>query len=361
MDRMMEIGRFVWMGLREIWPYLLFSVPFAVILRLTGVGERLRGAFLARPVVSVVLATAAGAFSPLCSCSVIPVIGSLLIAGVPLGPVMSFWIASPTMDPEIFFLSASMLGWDLAVARLVATFVVSLGGGLLTLALERRGLFDDGIMRHEIAAGAAPRGLLSGLWAWIRARRRQEGRGEASAGCGCRTAAPKAETSARGCLTGAAEPEASTCGCDAQAATGRLGGFGRRLAREALSASVRVAEFMLLALLLEAVIYFYVPQGWIGGLIGRRNPFAPALAALIGIPLYTSELAALPLVGGLLEKGMDPGAALAFLIAGPVTTLPAMAAVWGLVRRRVFLLYLGIGLVGALLLGYAYSLVSRLV
>lgn len=66
------------------------------------------------------------------------------------------------------------------------------------------------------------------------------------------------------------------------------------------------------------------------------------------------------MVGGLLSQGMSSGAALAFLIAGPITTIPAMAAVWGVVERRVFLLYLGVGLVGAIALGYLYSVASLL-
>jgi uncharacterized membrane protein YraQ (UPF0718 family) len=111
---------------------------------------------------------------------------------------------------------------------------------------------------------------------------------------------------------------------------------------------------MLLAFVLEALIKLYVPQELIVRWIGTGNPWAPALAALVGIPLYTGNLTALPLIGGLLEGGMNPAAALAFLIAGPVTTIPAMAAVWGVVRNRVFLLYLGLGIGGALILGYAY-------
>ena len=53
---------------------------------------------------------------------------------------------------------------------------------------------------------------------------------------------------------------------------------------------------------------------------------------------------------------MHPAAALAFLIAGPTTTLPAMSAVWGLVNRKVFAAYIGYSLVGAIVLGYIYSL-----
>lgn len=73
--------------------------------------------------------------------------------------------------------------------------------------------------------------------------------------------------------------------------------------------------------------------------------------------LYLNNVAALPIVSGLLAQGMQSGAAIAFLIAGPVTTVPAMSAVWGVVTRRVFLLYLGISLVGAVVLGWLTNLV----
>ena len=64
------------------------------------------------------------------------------------------------------------------------------------------------------------------------------------------------------------------------------------------------------------------------------------------------------MISGLLAQGMNPAAALALLIAGPTTTLPAMAAVWGLTNRRVFVLYVSFSLVGALVLGYVYSFMA---
>lgn len=132
--------------------------------------------------------------------------------------------------------------------------------------------------------------------------------------------------------------------------------FWWRLLQETRDATLMVAKFMALAFLLEALIILYVPQAWIAGLVGQHNRWAIVLAALIGVPVYTTELAALPMIGGLLAQGMSPAAALAFLIAGPTTTLPAMAAVWGLVSRRVFALYLSFSLLGAVGLGYLYSL-----
>lgn len=122
-----------------------------------------------------------------------------------------------------------------------------------------------------------------------------------------------------------------------------------------------VAKFMALAFFLEALIILYIPSEWIAGLLGQQNQWAILMAALIGVPVYTTELTALPMVSGLLAQGMDPGAALAFLIAGPTTTLPAMAAVWGLTTRRVFFLYLSFVLVGAIVFGYLYDLAGRLI
>jgi uncharacterized membrane protein YraQ (UPF0718 family) len=53
---------------------------------------------------------------------------------------------------------------------------------------------------------------------------------------------------------------------------------------------------------------------------------------------------------------MLPAAALAFLMAGPTTTLPAMVAVWGLVSHRVFMLYLSMTIAGSLVVGYLFNL-----
>ena len=65
------------------------------------------------------------------------------------------------------------------------------------------------------------------------------------------------------------------------------------------------------------------------------------------MPAYLFVFAALPLVSGLIDQGMAPGAGLAFLVAGGVTSIPAAVAVWALVRIRVFALYLLLALTGA--------------
>ena len=134
--------------------------------------------------------------------------------------------------------------------------------------------------------------------------------------------------------------------------------FWRRLLKETLGATWMVTKFMALAFFLEGLITLYVPGQWIAGALGSGNPLTIITAALLGVPAYTTSLTALPLIGGLLTQGMNPAAALAFLVAGPVTTLPAMAAVWPLVVRRVFVLYVSFALAGAVLIGFFYRISS---
>ena len=57
---------------------------------------------------------------------------------------------------------------------------------------------------------------------------------------------------------------------------------------------------------------------------------------------------------------MQPGAALAFMTAGEVTSLPTAMSVFVLVRRGVFAWYLALGLTGALAVGAAYQLWATL-
>ncbi len=378
------------------WPYLLLTIPLAVAVQMTGAARYIKKALNASPFIAIMLATLLGAFSPFCSCGVIPVIASLLIGGVPLGPVMSFWIASPSMDVEVFFLSVAALNWDLAVWRMTATLLLSFSAGLITHLLMDKGWLGKNILRSQTAPTRSSWGEHLIRWGQTTWTGMSDGLRTLlpqavpipamqtaccdsttnvdsdfppavaqPVACGCRaTMLPaqesvEAEPAACGtCQTQAAETAGacgSGCGCGTQSAS-----QSKRLVQETLKAVTMVVKFMTLAFFLNAVIALYVPEAWIAGLVGKNHPFAVLNAALIGIPAYTSNLTALPMIGGLLGQGMNPGAALAFLIAGPTTTLPAMAAVWGLTTRRVFALYVGFSFFGALLVGTLYNLLAIL-
>jgi uncharacterized membrane protein YraQ (UPF0718 family) len=55
------------------------------------------------------------------------------------------------------------------------------------------------------------------------------------------------------------------------------------------------------------------------------------------------------------EEGMAPGVAMAFLVGGGATSIPAALAVYGIARGRVFAVYVALATIGALLTGIAYQ------
>jgi uncharacterized membrane protein YraQ (UPF0718 family) len=132
----------------------------------------------------------------------------------------------------------------------------------------------------------------------------------------------------------------------------------KRIWIETWKAVILVCKFMTLAFFINALINFYVPQHLVADLLGGKGSTSVILAALVGIPVYTSNITALPLISGLLSLGMNKGAALTFLIAGPMTTLPAMSAVWGIVKVRVFILYLSFSLLGSIFFGLLFNLIN---
>ena len=102
----------------------------------------------------------------------------------------------------------------------------------------------------------------------------------------------------------------------------------------------------------------YVPAETVSSAIGGDGWLTVLGATLVGVPAYLNGYAALPLVGGLIEQGMAPGAGMAFLLAGGVSSIPAAIAVWALARWPVFLAYLGFAFVGAFGFGLGFAWVA---
>lgn len=299
-----EISKNVFFVLKNIWqivPYLVLSVSAATWASLSGYSERIRAVLAQNEKVAVASAAAVGATIPICACTVIPIIAGLLGAGVPFGPIMAFWISSPLMSPEKFILTAGVLGTQYAIARLVAALVLGAAAGYLV-----SWLYAQGHLRNQLHDQVLPGGCCSA--------------GEASSYS--KTLRPIS-----------------------------LKKFGI----EAGKTTLFLGKWLTLAFFVEAIIVHYVNPAWISAALGRNQPFAIPMATAFGIPLYTSGVAAIPIVQGLLANGMSNGAALAFLVAGPVTTVPAMLAVRALVKRRLFSIYLGASIIGSLIAGILFQ------
>jgi uncharacterized protein len=335
------VGAFI-----HTWPLWVTSIPLAAAIKMSSLSGKLKSVISMKPVAAIFLATVFGSVSPLCSCSVIPVIFSLLTAGVPIAPVMSFWLASPSMDPEIFLMSVSNLGGPLAIARLLAATLMSLGGGFLALVLEKKGWFSTGILRNSEKISGSSCGCIGSKKNLASRKTPRYTVNMPSSSLRFVPVPPSGESASR---------SENCCSSEGSQSSKDYRKLGLRFGHELLSSLVFVAKFMAIAFVLEAVIKFYVPEVWIRTALGAENIFAIPIAVLVGIPFYTTNAQALGMIGGLLAKGMSEGAALSFLIGGATTTLPAMSAVYGIAKPRVFAVYLGSAVVGAFASGVIWS------
>lgn len=289
-------------SLLGIAPWLALSVAFAAFARASRADTLIARAFVGSPARMVFMGSLFGALSPFCSCGVVPVIAGLLGAGVPLAGVMAFWMSSPIMDPEMFGIIAASLGMEFAIVKTLAAVFLGVFGGILTHFFVSRGLITNAL-RSGPASCCAPS------------------------------------------LPGQAKPDWNILGSRA-GRSAFLTGFA--------SNGLFLLRWMVIAFLLESLMVVYLPGEKVASLLGDSAGAIP-LAVLLGVPSYLNSYAAIPLVRGLLDLGMNPAVALSFLIGGAVTSIPAATAVWALVRPRVFALYLALAFTGALGAGYAYS------
>jgi len=297
-------------SLINIAPYLAVSVAVAAFARASGLDHQIGRAFSGNATRAILLAATFGALSPFCSCGVVPIIAGLLGAGVPLAPVMAFWLASPLMDPEMFILMLPVMGLEFTVAKMLAAFGIGTIAGFATHLLVKGGIFSDAL-RPQLTKGCG-------------------------SCCGGGSSALKTEKVVWSFWSDPARREA--------------------FAGEAKTTALFLLKWLTLAFLLESLMVAYVPADKIATYLGGGEWWTIPAAILVGVPTYLNGYAAIPLVGGLMDLGMMPAAGLAFMIAGGITSIPASMAVFALVRGRVFVWYLGLGLLGSLAVAYGFTL-----
>jgi uncharacterized membrane protein YraQ (UPF0718 family) len=287
-------------------PFILFAVALVAYLKASGAETLIGRAFEGREATAVVLAALFGGLAPFCSCEVIPFVAGLIALGAPIAAIMAFWLSSPLIDPGSLLITAAALDWPFAIGKATAAVGLGLFGGFATMAIARTGL---------LANVAKPR--------------------------------PK-----------------QGCGCGANPATGRPHWKiwtepARRTAfrTEGWENLVFLVKWLVLAYVLEALLIAYMPADLIASVVGGEGVGTIALSALVGMPAYLNSYVAPALLAGLMEQGMSAGAAMAFMVAGAVSSIPAMAAIWALVKPRVFALYLGLGVIGAVLAGLVFQVV----
>jgi len=305
-ERFTTIVSFAIAALGGTLPYIIFAVALIAGLKAAGAEAVIAEAFKGRETKMIVMAALFGGLAPFCSCEVIPFVAGLLALGAPLSAVMAFWLSSPLIDPPTLLITAAALGWPFAVGKAVAAVVLGLFGGFAIKAALGAGWFREPLKIYS------------------------------KKGCGC------------GPDPFSGKPVWRFWQDESRRAAFR---------REAIVNGVFLLKWLALAYVLEALLVTYVPASMIAGLVGGEGLQPIGIAALVGMPAYLNSYVAPPLLAGLMEQGMSNGAAMAFMISGAVSSVPAMAAVWSLVRKPVFAAYIGLGLSGAIVSGIVFQMV----
>ena len=295
---------FLLTAMLSISPFLVLSMAAAGGAQATGLDQRISQLVTGRTTAVILGAAIFGSLAPLCSCGVIPLIAALLAAGVPLGPVMAFWISSPLMSIEKYILATAVFDVGFATAYLVTAMVLGAVAGFVTQAPVVRGGFSN-VLKPGVIGCCAGNALEAGrplLWKFWR----------------------EAERVA--------------------------------LFRETAAASgLFLLKWLSLAFVIESLMVAYLPPEYVGRVLGSGDWWTVPVSTVVGIPAYLNGFAAIPMVARLVEMGAAPGAALAFLTAGAVTSIPAAMGVFALVRSSVFTAYIFFGVAGSLAAGYLYQ------
>lgn len=250
---------------------------------------------------SIVIATILGIISPLGSYAVIPIFATMLSTGMPIAPVMSFLVSSPLINPFVFITTWGVFGPGLAIAILLSAAILGILTGVIFSYLTKTNFFAE-LVRNN----------------------------------------PKEDINRQRDFISKLTQESS----------------GNKLL-DALKLMYKMAKYpgkyFLISILIAAVVDTYIPASTVTMALGA-SPFAVLLAAAMSIPLYVCGGGAIPIVYGLMNMGMNKGAALAFFITGPATRISPIVTVALLVKKKAFLIYFLLAVFGGIVCGYLYGL-----
>lgn len=340
--------------LLESGPYVMLGFLIAGLLHGVFPASLFGRVFGRVGVLPLLRAIGLGSLIPICSCGVVPIGIGAYRGGAGVGTILAFMTAAPTLSPAAVLLSVKLLGWELTLWQILfvagGSFLLGLCGnrwlqGQRTSASTHVHSHASAHAHHD-CCGAEVRIPVESVGATIPAQ------------TGTRLELPVLQTAEHREVHAPPEPlqELSCCGGDhththshAPNEGETSGHAGQRpgLLRQTFGVirwvfwdfGPSVSLDMLIGLIFAATVLTLVPADWIVLLTGSRTVWSLLLVILVALPVYTCSMAAIPVVFSFLVAGMSPGAAVAFIIAGPATNFGEMNALRAQIGWRTALYY----------------------
>ena len=98
-----------------------------------------------------------------------------------------------------------------------------------------------------------------------------------------------------------------------------------------------------------------IPSKWVVNLVGGNSIWANLFASVSGAFMYFATLTEVPILQGLIGKGMGKGPALALLLAGPALSLPNMLVIRNVMGTKKTVVYVSVVVVMATISGIIFG------
>jgi len=251
-------------------------------------------------VVSMIL----GWVTPFCSCSTVPVLASMVKAGIPIGIMTTFLYASPYPVEIALPILAPLFGLPVALAFLIVGGIMAIFGGLLVQRLK----WQDQVKVELVNEASQPASEMFEM--------------------------PIID----------------------------IDNSFKAKCKRAWDYTIGFAKKLLLVIVISsavgALIYGFIPEEFILKYAGGNGLFVVPIAALIGVPLYVNVAAVVPIIYSLSLKGMSEGAVIAFLITATTISPPELFMLSALFKKKYVLAFTFAMIIGAIITGYLLNLVA---
>ena len=237
-----------------------------------------------------------GAITPFCSCSSIPLFISFLKAGAPLGVTFSFLVTSPLINEYLVILMLGTFGWKVTSLYVVLGLAMGITAGAVIGKLK----LEDQLESDLVDSGSAGSSMED------------------------------------------------------------YRGFRERLRfgwDEAWSILSKIWLWVVIGVGVGAIIHNYVPQETIHAVMEKTGILSVPIATFLGVPLYGSCAAIVPVAVVLFEKGIPLGTALAFMMAMAALSLPEAIMLRRVMRLSLIAIFFGITTAAIIASGYIMNAV----
>lgn len=329
-----DIGMTVIGYLKADWYILLIGILLAVSINVYLDPDKFKKFLEKNSKMSIFGSITFGAFTPLCACGTMAVLLSMFITAMPWGPVMAFLISSPLTSPSEFMFQTAFFGTNFAIAVLISSLALGIFAGLLAHGLDKNTSFFKNQFRMVATSNVEVTINNTEIETAINCCDSNEKRNEVNDVIDIKF--NKKVTFIK---------------------KYKINEFIKKFYELGIK---KVLLYFVVFIAIGRVAEMVIPKEWIMSLLGGNKTFSTVLGATIGLPLYVSGSAALPLMKSFMNSGASQGVLLAFLITGKATGVPVIAGMATILKKRAILFYVLFVYFGGIVVGLLYQLILNM-